>query len=428
MKLISKLILYAILIVLNIQSQTPVEKYGDLQVIGANLCDSAGNPIQLRGLSTHGLQYFNEIYEEDAFASIAQNWNADVIRLANYVNEGWGTHGNYLNYSDYWKSRIDTLVNYAVKYNIYVIIDWHMLVPGDPNAYLNEAKDFWTYMSMNHGNKDNVLFEICNEPNNDSTYDSNWNSISYVNGVTWKNNIKKYAEEILPIIRNNSDNVVLVGTENWALRPDLVIGEELSFDNVMYSTHFYAGDHKENYLNYLKIAIDSGLPLFVTEFGTQKADGNQENDFNSSDIWLNFLDSNKISWVNWNFSNDFRSGAVFKKDASLNSLESYSDTSNMKEAGIWIYKRLRNDDVSVNYSSDKYDNHNISYRYNNGTIKLNRSNNDVINISMFNISGKKIFENEFTDKELLIKNISNGVYILKLRTKTSNLSSIISIY
>ncbi len=428
MKSLLKLLLFIIIIALKIHAQTSVEKYGDLQVVGINLSDSAGNPIQLRGMSSHGLQYFSEFYNENIFASLSQSWNADVIRLANYVNEGWGDYGNYLQEPNYWRMKIDTLIGYAEQYGLYVIIDWHTLMPGDPNAYLTEAKEFWTYMSTTHGNKDNVLFEICNEPNNDSTYDSNWNSISYVNGVTWKDNIKKYAEEILPIIRANSDNVVLVGTERWASRPDLVIGEELAFDNVMYSTHFYAGEHKENYRNYLRTALSEGIPLFVTEFGTQMADGNQNNDFESSDTWLDFLDSNKISWVNWNLSNDHRSGAVYKNDISFNSIESYSDTGNLKEAGLWIFNRLKNGDVAITKNNILKTGSSISYKLINNKVLFSKSFNKGTRFKIYDMRGKEILRKEFVGNSVNIGSFSHGVYMIEVVDEGFRMKNLITVY
>ena len=64
---------------------------GALQVIEYNgiktLGDEEGKPIQLRGMSTHGLQWFPEILNENAFAALANDWEANIIRLAMYVGE-----------------------------------------------------------------------------------------------------------------------------------------------------------------------------------------------------------------------------------------------------------------------------------------------------------------------------------------------------
>jgi endoglucanase len=63
-------------------------KHGKLQVVGTHLCDSSGKPVQLRGMSTMGLQWTGGIVNDAAFAALAKDWKADVVRLAMYVGEG----------------------------------------------------------------------------------------------------------------------------------------------------------------------------------------------------------------------------------------------------------------------------------------------------------------------------------------------------
>lgn len=430
MNYLIKIIPILIIVILNSLAQTPVEKYGSLQVIGKNLCDSTGNAIQLRGLSTHGIQYFNNFYNENIFASIAQDWNADVIRIASYVNEGWGDHSSYLNKPEYWRARIDTLVGYATKNGLYVIIDWHMLIPGNPNAYLTEAKAFWLYMVEKYGDKKNVLFEICNEPNDDSTYDAEWNSVKYTNGVTWKDNIKNYAEEIIPIIRSKSDNVIIVGTEFWAQRPDLVVGDELAFDNVMYTVHFYAADHKEGVRQYIKNAMENGIAVFVTEFGTQAASGDGENDFVSSDEWLDFLDSNKISWVNWNLSNDQRSGAIYNEYFDETSIQSYSDTANLKEAGQWVYNRLINGEVFISKNNVPYFKKidNVIKGYTSGNLMFSMNFKKETMFSIYNTLGKSLFLKKNSGNSINVGPLSKGVYIIKIKNDEVVIKDMITIY
>ncbi len=330
---------------LDIKIGSPVHWNGALSVSGTNIINEHGKAIQLRGMSTHGLQYFDSLYLEPAVKSLAEDWHADIIRISCYVNEGWGDNGNYLEKPQYWRDRVDTIVGWASKYGIYALIDWHQLVPGDPNAYLSEATAFWTYMAEKHGDKPNVLFDICNEPNNDSTYDANWNSISYKNGVSWSR-IKEYADKIVPVIREKSDNIIIIGTPQWASRPDLVGGNLVNSKNIMYTMHFYAADHL-TYLSNVKRALSSGIPVFVTEFGTQAADGDQANNFEESEKWLDYLSEKKISWCNWNFSNDKRSGAVFEKYTDLEAQSDFSNISKLKEAGLWIRERL-------NYQPDDF--------------------------------------------------------------------------
>ena len=123
----------------------------------------------------------------------------DVVRLAMYTAEGGGycTDGN----KDALKALVREGVEYATDCGLYVIIDWHILSDGNPNTYLDQAKEFFREMSGEYAEYENVLYEICNEPNG---------------GVSW-NDIKAYAEQVIPVIREqDADGVILVGTPNWS--------------------------------------------------------------------------------------------------------------------------------------------------------------------------------------------------------------------
>lgn len=329
-------------------TSTPVERYGKLQVIGSNLCDEDGLPVQLRGMSTHGLQYYRDLYEgnEVMIQALAEDWKVDIIRLSMYANENGyipfqtKENGPVYDNREYFKRMIDELVGFAETHGIYVMLDWHMLSPGDPNMIIEHAEEFFTYMAQKHGSKKHVLFEICNEPNDYGPYDFEWNKDKLPYKVTWSGHLKPYAEKIIPIIRTNHENVIIVGTPSYASDPSSVIGNELSFKNVMYTMHFYAASHKDNYRNNVIRAVNAGIPVFVTEFGTQNYAGEDKNDFESSQIWLDLMEEHNISWCNWNISSDWRSGAVYDSWPSTKS--DYSNTAKMKEAGKWIFDKIKN--------------------------------------------------------------------------------------
>ncbi|RZK19419.1 MAG: hypothetical protein EOO86_07665 [Pedobacter sp.] len=171
---------------------------------------------------------------------------------------------------------------------------------------------------------------MCNEPNNKQL------------DVTWAV-IKRYADQIVPTIRKNDpQSIVIVGTPEYASRPDLVIGNKLSFENIMYTMHFYAAEnfqsnHQGRRMGYVAKAIENGIPVFVTEFGTQNGWGDGENDFDMSAKWLKFLAEHKISWCNWNYSDSPLSGAVWKTGTCPNG--PWTDD-NLKESGKWIKQNL----------------------------------------------------------------------------------------
>jgi len=106
----------------------------------------------------------------------------------------------------------------------------------------------------------------------------------------------------------------------------------------MYSFHFYAKEHRDDYLAVLD-KVSGKVPVFVTEFGTQEATGDGPNDFTMSQKYIDLMKRKKISWTNWNFSDDKRSGAVFKEGTCSGT--SFSGTSNLKPAGVWMRDIVR---------------------------------------------------------------------------------------
>ena len=294
---------------------TVIEQNGWLQLAGTQLVNQKGAPVQLKGISSHGLQWNEGRYANyEAMKWLRDNWKISVFRLAMYTAEG----GYVQNASV--KSKVVTAVDAAISLGIYVIIDWHILTDGDPNTNKAQAKLFFAEMSQLYKDAPNVLYEICNEPNGDN--------------VTWKDKIKPYAEEVIPIIRENSPRaLVIVGTGKWSQDVHDVVDAPLSFTNVMYAVHFYAKTHRQWLRDRIEAVIAKGLPVFVSEWGTSAADGSAGNDFEESTVWVNFMNSKKISWVNWSMADKDESSAILKPGA--NEKGSWTD-SDLTSSGLYI--------------------------------------------------------------------------------------------
>ena len=271
--------------------QTPLQKNGKIKVVGNQLTNECGAAIQLRGMSTHGPQWYENCTTESAVNAMANSWGADILRLAMYTKPN--TNNGYLSDITKWDNWINNMVTRTENAGMYCIIDWHILEEGNPNTRLNEAKTFFGKMSNLYKNKSHVLYEICNEPNG-------W-------GADWSS-IKQYAEQIIPIIRaNDPDAIIIVGTPEWSGKPWDVISNKLTGDNahnVMYTFHFYAGSHFTQ--NELRNTLKS-IPVFCTEWGTSAASGNSGYNASNATEWLNLLDgeggnTQLVSWCNWSFA------------------------------------------------------------------------------------------------------------------------------
>ena len=265
---------------------TPVSQHGQLSVKNGQLVDKSGKGYQLRGMSTHGLTWFPEFVNESAFKTLRDDWNTNVVRLAMYVDE-WGNGQCYMGNKSGSLELLEKGVDICIKLDMYVIIDWHVLNPGDPSKYTNEAKSFFETVSKRYAKYPNVIYEICNEPNG---------------GASWSGNIKPYAEKIIPVIRKNAPNsVIIVGTPTWSQEIDKPLSDPLNYKNVMYAFHFYAATHAGLRSN-VENCVAQGLPVFVSEFGTCDASGGGANDFNETQKWLSYFDKQGISYCNWSES------------------------------------------------------------------------------------------------------------------------------
>lgn len=301
---------------------TPVSQHGQLSVKNGQLVDKNGKGYQLRGMSTHGLTWFPEFVNESAFKTLRDDWNTNVVRLAMYVDE-WGNGQCYMGNKSGSLELLEKGVDICIKLDMYVIIDWHVLNPGDPSKYTNEAKSFFETVSKRYAKYPNVIYEICNEPNG---------------GASWSGNIKPYAEKIIPVIRKNAPNsVIIVGTPTWSQEIDKPLSDPLNYKNVMYAFHFYAATHAGLRSN-VENCVAQGLPVFVSEFGTCDASGGGANDFNETQKWLSYFDKQGISYCNWSICNKDETCSVLRPGTSANGNWSESD---LTENGKWMRNWLK---------------------------------------------------------------------------------------
>lgn len=296
---------------------------GRLHVKGTKLVDKKGHEVQLRGVSTHGLSWYPQYVNDKCFAQLHDKWGANVVRLAMYTEEYNGyCSGDAKNRSDL-KKLIKKGVRLAKKHKMYVIVDWHILSDGNPNSHKKEAKAFFREMSREFKGYNNVIYEICNEPNN---------------GTSWKE-IKSYARSVISTIRKNDKKaVIVVGTPTWSQDVDQAAADPIKGDNIMYALHFYAATHKTDLRNKMTVAINKGLPVFVTEYGICDASGNGAIDKKEADRWIQTMDEYGVSYIAWNLSNKQESSSIIK--SSCPKVSGFKK-SELSDEGRWLYHLLR---------------------------------------------------------------------------------------
>ena len=306
-----------------VEKGTPFENHGKLSLKGTDIVDKNGEKYQLKGISTHGLAWFPEYVNKDAFKTLRDDWGANIIRLAMYTAEsgGYCTDGNQTNL----KKLVDDGVSYATELGMYVIIDWHILHDTNPLDNQDEAELFFAEMSQKYADYENVIYEICNEPNG---------------GTEWSD-VKTYADDIIPIIRkNDKDALIIVGTPTWSQDVDIAAKDPVDNpENVLYAIHFYAATHKDNIRSKLETAHDAGLPIFVSEFSICEASGNGTIDYDSADEWFVLINKLNLSYCGWNLSNKDEASSLI--DSACHKKSGWSED-DLSETGQWLRKTIKN--------------------------------------------------------------------------------------
>jgi len=294
-----------------------------LKVQGTKLVNTDGKIVKLKGISTHGIERYPEYINEDSFKTFRDEWHANIMRLAMYTGEpgGYCEDGN----KEDQKQIVMRGVDIATKLGMYVIIDWHILIDKDPRQNKEEAIKFFDEMAAKYAGYTNVLYEICNEPQ-----ESPWEEV-----------IRPYAEEIIPVIRkHDKDAVIIVGTNQWSQEVDDVVGKMCSDDNCVYTLHYYAATHKEALRDRARAAIKGGVPVFISECSICDASGNGVIDYEEAQKWIDFINENDFSYCVWNLSNKDESSALILP--TCNKLSGWEEE-DLSDTAKWWKKTMSKD-------------------------------------------------------------------------------------
>lgn len=284
-----------------------------LRVQGTQLTDYNGDALVLRGVSYGWHNWWPRFYTKGSVEWLKNDWNVNVVRAAMGVEPD----GAYLSNPEEAKEKVMTVVEAAIEADIYVIIDWH-----SHNINLEEAKAFFSEMAQLYGDKPNVIYEIFNEPEEQS----------------WPE-VKTYSIEVIKAIREHDpDNIILVGSPHWCQDLHSVADDPIKeYENLMYTLHFYAGSHKEELRARADYALSKNIPIFVSECASMDYTGDGPIDVLSFNAWLEWMEGNKISWVLW---------SVADKDETCSMLfPSASDTGTWKDTDLKPWAKIAKEGI-----------------------------------------------------------------------------------
>jgi endoglucanase len=194
-------------------------------------------------------------------------------------------------------AKASAVIDAAIANGIYVIVDWHAHRP-----YPDEAMRFLTAIAAKYGHVPNLIYEPFNEPLRDD--------------VDWSRDVKPYHQRVVGAIRTvDPDNLVVVGSPSWSQDVDIAALDPLEGDNIAYTLHYYAATHKDALRAKADKALEAGLALMITEFGTVEATGNGPIDRASSEAWWDWAEANGISWLAWSVADKDETSAALRPGA-----------------------------------------------------------------------------------------------------------------
>lgn len=294
-----------------------VSENGKLSVKDGQLVNEDGKIMRLKGMSSHGLMWYPEYTNYRSLKTI-RDYGANVFRIAMYTEQNKG----YIYNSEESKKILLNTIENVLGADMYAIVDWHTLKDNNPNANIEKAKEFFDEVSRRYKDEPGVIYEIFNEPSGDTS---------------WQD-IKDYANTIIPIIRKNSPNsIILVGTPNYCVDLKSPINDPLEYDNIMYTYHLYTGSCEGGYKYLIEEAIKNNIAVFVSEWGLSPEKGTNNIDFNKATEFLDYLKKNNISWVNWSLSNKDEPYSAI--DPNVEKLSGWN-LNDLTESGKFIFDSL----------------------------------------------------------------------------------------
>ncbi len=288
-----------------------------LKVLGNRIVTEDGQAVRLRGvnfadpfllenddLNRDGVidHHFSQNIAED-FAAV-KKLGVNVVRLAIYPG-----YYRLVGGDSYLATYVDREVDLAEENGLYIIIDYHVI--GRPGGWYDAPSDatlwqyptkvhytdsdmavaFWNKVAARYGKRSHVLFEIYNEPA-DNTADFSW--------AQWR----PTGQLLINTVRKHSDNIILGSGPKYSNDLSDVPTNPYSDANLAYVAHVYPG-------NVLKgedqIAVwertfgflAKTYPVIVSEWGFSN-EGDETTKGTLEDFGkplLDYLDQKNIHWT-----------------------------------------------------------------------------------------------------------------------------------
>ena len=311
-----------------------------LKVEGLNLYqEGSTEPVVWRGVSFGWHNLWPRFYNKQAVNTLHSDWGCPVFRAAIGADdlEEISPLGGYISDPESAMNCLYAVIDGAIENNAYVIVDWHSHI-----LHQKEAEDFFRTVATKYAGCPNVIYELFNEPVSQEFEDSrDYAEPSQESLDAYWVRLKDYAESLIPIIVECSGchPLILMGCPRWDQALDCAIRNPVEgYDNLMYTTHFYAATHGQWLRDRSDAAREAGLPVFISECASCSATGDGIIDPVEWEKWNEWAVDRKVSLLTWSISDKNETCSMFKPEASS---EGPWEGSVIKEWGLTVREWLK---------------------------------------------------------------------------------------
>lgn len=264
---------------------------GKITKQGNKIVDKDGNQMILQGIGTHSISEYNSLYTTESIKTL-KYYGINMIRISVYLTDFYPAQSEgrmckgWLNYSEELKPIIENLIDKATNEGMYILLDFHTYHAkdgGDVTQYQPQQEDFFRYYSEKYASNNNILYELHNEPYQNTTTELLASITSCCN-----------------IIRgNNADAIIVTGNGSDGVLNAHKILNITNNLNVFVAPHLYTGEQSPNEI---KNCIENNADIFVSEWGNSSLSGNDiPNDARAYEVFK-LLNDNKISNSLWKWT------------------------------------------------------------------------------------------------------------------------------
>jgi endoglucanase len=274
---------------------------GRLRVANGKLLDGNGHQVVLQGLGLGALSSIKALgrWNEDYFAN-ARAWGAGLVRLPVFPF-------TFRENAEQLLLDLDDAVEWCQKYDLYLIIDYHVMGNASQGQFLydefvtwEEIENFWATVAGRYADIPTVAFcEIYNEPAALDPMSTPWEFDDW----------SKHADALVAVLRKYAPNAIpVVAGLDFAY--DFSAGGDKPFSDpdIALSAHPYPGKARTSRRaawNANFGYLSDRYPMILTEIGFDPNDsGSYRDDLSYGREILGYAKDKKISWTAFVFYNE----------------------------------------------------------------------------------------------------------------------------